>query len=139
MQVLHKPDSAGAIVLLSTLVLPTSFLMATHRPEYHLKPELVEGLRKAGLACDFIHKLATGCILKHNAAGVQAQGERQEGAFQGLLCIGLDAHPLPINAEGLGKGPGLSCVAFLFAICFDFLPAIYRSSHKAWTELFGAS
>ena len=72
-----------------------------------LEPELVEGLRQAGFACDLIHKLATGCIFKDDATCVLAQSEGQEGSLEGLLCIGLDAHPLPINAKGLGEGSAL--------------------------------
>lgn len=65
--------------------------------------ELVERLRQGCVASDLVHKLATGNVLKDNAAGVLAQSEGQEGALQVLLSIGLDVYPVPINAKGLGE------------------------------------
>lgn len=65
--------------------------------------EFVERLRQGCVAGDLIHKLATGNVLKDNAAGVLAQSEGQEGALQVLLSIGLDMQPVPINAKGLGE------------------------------------
>lgn len=63
----------------------------------------VERHRQRCVSIDFVHKLATGHVLKDDAAGVLAQSEGQEGALQDLLSIGLDAHPVPINAKGLGE------------------------------------
>ena len=40
-----------------------------------LEFEFVERLRQGGVAGDLVHKLATGYILKNNAAGVLAQSE----------------------------------------------------------------
>ena len=36
-----------------------------------------------------------------------AQSERQEGALQVLLSMGLDVHPVPINAKRLGEQPAI--------------------------------
>ena len=81
-----------------------------------LESELVEGLRKAGIPSDLIHKFATGGILKDDAACVLPQSEGQESSLQSLFSICLDADPLPIDAERLGEDLALRSAACFLSI-----------------------
>lgn len=47
----------------------------------NLELVFVERHRQRCVSIDFVHKLATGNVLKDDAAGVLAQSERQEGAL----------------------------------------------------------
>ncbi len=81
-----------------------------------LESKLVERLGKTGIPRDLIHKLATGGILKDDAACVLPQSEGQESSLQSLLSICLDADPLPINAKRLGEDLALCSAACFLSI-----------------------
>ena len=109
-------------------------ILLLHNGSADLELELVERLRQGCVASDFIHKLAAIDILKDNAAGVLAQNEGQEGPLQALFGMGLDVHPVPVDAKGLGPHPAccwLICIllclpglAFLQPACTSCL--LYR-------------
>lgn len=94
--------------------------------EADLELEFVEGLWQASLPIHLVHKLAAGCILKDDAAGVLAEREGQEGALQALLCAGSHAQPLPVHPKGLWEGPAPGSTAPILAVLPVFLPALVR-------------